>query len=308
MRAKVLFYEVNQVNKTQTNFPTFKPISMAFNYRTLGTRSISALFFVVLLLGCVTWNYLSFTLFFLVVSLGALNEFYNLSAHMEIRPYRIAGIMCAVLLYLLFVRFEIFAPLTFSHYLFVIWMLPVLILGLLVFTRDREPISAGIYTIVGLIYCVLPFALLHRIVFRQEDGEVIYDPSVILGMIFLIWANDTFAYLCGNMFGKNKMIERISPGKTWEGTIGGVVISFGVSFLIRNYMQPGSGALWPILGIVVPILATIGDLVESMLKRKAGVKDSGSVMPGHGGLLDRFDSLVFVSPFVVVIIGLLELN
>jgi phosphatidate cytidylyltransferase len=101
------------------------------------------------------------------------------------------------------------------------------------------------------------------------------------------------------------MMERISPGKTWEGTVLGVLITFGLSFVLRDVILQEKGFLWPVLGLMVPILATIGDLVQSMLKRQAGIKDSGSIMPGHGGVLDRFDSLIFVSPFVVAVLKLL---
>jgi phosphatidate cytidylyltransferase len=127
-------------------------------------------------------------------------------------------------------------------------------------------------------------------------------------VILLIWSNDTFAYLAGNLAGKHKMVERISPGKTWEGTIGGIIITFGLSFLVGDLVRSTETTLWPVLGVVVPVLATIGDLVQSQLKRKAGVKDSGSIMPGHGGVLDRFDSLIFVIPFVFVIVKLLQLH
>jgi phosphatidate cytidylyltransferase len=102
------------------------------------------------------------------------------------------------------------------------------------------------------------------------------------------------------------MIERISPGKTWEGTLFGIAVTFGVSFLIRYYLfEHDDGYLWPLLVVLVPVLATLGDLVESLLKREAGVKDTGHLLPGHGGVLDRFDSLIFVSPFVVVLSKLL---
>jgi phosphatidate cytidylyltransferase len=140
------------------------------------------------------------------------------------------------------------------------------------------------------------------IVESTKNDVVDYQPMILLGIIFLIWSNDTFAYLGGSLFGKNKMIPRISPGKTWEGTVFGVLVSFGVSFLIKNYLVKSETTIWPVLGILVPVFATIGDLVESMLKRQAGVKDSGNLMPGHGGALDRFDSLIFVTPFVVVLL------
>jgi phosphatidate cytidylyltransferase len=138
----------------------------------------------------------------------------------------------------------------------------------------------------------------------SADTDENFDPLPILGIIFLIWSNDTFAYLGGSLYGKNKMIERVSPGKTWEGTLTGIVITFALSFLFDTLICPLHGSLWLILGICVPILATIGDLIESKLKREAGVKDSGSIMPGHGGILDRFDSLIFVAPFAYLILSL----
>jgi phosphatidate cytidylyltransferase len=136
-------------------------------------------------------------------------------------------------------------------------------------------------------------------------GVPAYDPWLVFGVILLIWSNDTFAYLSGSIAGRHKMMERISPGKTWEGTVLGVLITFGLSFVLRDVILQEKGFLWPVLGLMVPILATIGDLVQSMLKRQAGIKDSGSIMPGHGGVLDRFDSLIFVSPFVVAVLKLL---
>ncbi len=281
---------------------------MAFNLRSLGIRSLSALFFVVLLLGSVTWNYISFSLFFLVVSMGALHEFYNMVAHTGAKPYRALGYLGGLALYFLFLNISAFTHAPAANYLFFILLMPVFVSGISIFSKDREPVSAAMYTVEGLIYCVLPFALLHKCAFSSTGASDVYDPRLILGIIFLIWSNDTFAYVTGNLIGRHKMIERISPGKTWEGTIGGIVITFAVSFLIRAYVAPGHGLLWPVLGVAVPVLATMGDLVQSMLKRKAGVKDSGSIMPGHGGILDRFDSLIFVSPFVVVLVSFLEMH
>ncbi len=281
---------------------------MGLNLRSFGTRTISALFFVVLMLGSLGWSYFSFTVFFLFVALGSLHEFFVMMRHMGLRPFTIAGFASALFLYLLFVDLSWISPLLNQHTLLPLaLLLPGVIATASVFRAKNEPVNEAIFTTAGIIYCVLPFALLHLIVLNN-NGIGSYSAVRLLGVILLIWSNDTFAYLSGNFFGKNKMVERISPGKTWEGTAGGLLITFALSFIIRNQLIGGTGPLWPILGIVVPVMATIGDLVQSMLKRKAGVKDSGTIMPGHGGLLDRFDSLIFVSPFVVVLFLLLELN
>lgn len=292
---------------------------MALNLKTLATRSMSAVVFVVLLVGCVYWNYISFSLFFFAVSMIGLHEFYKIAEKMGAKPIRIIGYTIAILTYLGFMSFDNFTSLNYALILnnargiIVSSMIlgPFLIFAIALFRRKENAIQSVMYTIGGIIYAVLPFALLNQTVFYNEEcnncegiNGVFFAPKLILGIIFLIWSNDTFAYLGGGLFGKNKMIERVSPGKTWEGTIIGVLITFGLSFSFDHIFNLG-GYIWPMLGIIVPVLATIGDLVESKLKREAAIKDSGSIMPGHGGILDRFDSLIFVSPFVFVFFKLI---
>ena len=280
---------------------------MALNLKTLATRSLSGAVFVILLIGSLLWNYVSFSIFFFIVAMLALNEFYKIAGRLGAQPYKIAGFVIGVLVYVFAVRFDyLLAENNYKHrYLQAILILSTFLIMLVALFNKREnPVMNALYTLMGLVYAVLPFALLHSLVVVElnEVSMVEYHPLVLLGIIFLIWSNDTFAYLGGSLFGKNKMIPRISPGKTWEGTIFGVIVSFGISFLIKNYLVKSQTNLWLVLGVLVPILATIGDLVESMLKRQAGVKDSGNLMPGHGGALDRFDSLIFVTPFAVVLL------
>lgn len=281
---------------------------MALNLKTLGTRSLSALVFVILLIGCVYWNYYTFSLFFLAVSIIGLNEFFKIAEKLGAKPYKIIGYLSAFILYFNFTSFNelstdaVYRLQTIFHSAVII--LPFLILTVALFSKEPDSIKNAMFTIGGALYAVLPFALLNVTVFFSEEGWGInFEPKLILGVIFLIWSNDTFAYLGGSLFGKNKMIERVSPGKTWEGTAIGVIITFAISFSF-NLIYPISGPFWPILGFSIPILATIGDLIESKLKREAGIKDSGNIMPGHGGILDRFDSLIFVSPFAYLIFSL----
>jgi phosphatidate cytidylyltransferase len=187
---------------------------MAFNFRSLGVRSLSALVFVVLLLGSVTWNYLSFSLFFLVVAMGALHEFYNIMDHMALQPFRRLGYLGGLLLYGLFINTGVFTGTPPSNNLiFVSIALPLIISAASIFSRRPHAVTAAIYTTSGLIYCVLPFALLHKIVIEQYGGAPpAYEPGTLLGVILLIWSNDTFAYLVGNLTGRHKMIPRVSPG------------------------------------------------------------------------------------------------
>jgi phosphatidate cytidylyltransferase len=279
---------------------------MALNFKTLGTRSLSAVFFVLILLGCLLWNYYSFTIFFFAVSMIGLNEFYNIAEKMDAKPFRIIGFICALVLYVVFVD-ESINPLSCFQKpagAFIV-LLPFLIFAGGMFSKETNSIRSSLFTIGGIIYSVLPFALLNQTAF-YDDGcnDATYTPWLILGIIFLIWSNDTFAYLGGSLFGKHKMIERVSPGKTWEGTLIGILLTFALSFTFNIWVYRLDPVIWPVLGIFIPVLATIGDLVESKLKREAGIKDSGTIMPGHGGVLDRFDSLIFVSPFVFVLFRL----
>jgi phosphatidate cytidylyltransferase len=273
---------------------------MALNIKTLGIRALSALVFVVILVGCLLWNYYSFSVFFFVVAMMGLNEFYTLSEKFDAKPYKIMGFVSGAITYLLF------TPLFASSVIYVITLIPFIIFLVALYNRRNNPIQNALFTISGILYAVIPFGLLHGLVLKPGEGTMEFNPYLLFGIILLIWSNDTFAYLGGSLFGKHKMIERISPGKTWEGTIFGIVLTFVLACVIGKYVQ-GNMALWSILGVTVPLLATVGDLVESMIKRQAGIKDTGSIMPGHGGVLDRFDSLIFVSPFVFVILKLIVL-
>jgi len=150
-------------------------------------------------------------------------------------------------------------------------------------------------------YITLPFIFIVKISFGTND----YNPKIIIGLFVLIWTNDTFAYLVGKSIGKHKLFERVSPKKTIEGFLGGVVFAILAGFLISKfYIQPNpafsnkSILIWTIIAIIVSVFGTIGDLIESKFKRIAGVKDSGSIMPGHGGILDRLDSVIFVAPII----------
>ena len=169
------------------------------------------------------------------------------------------------------------------------------------FYDSVQKISTSSKYLYLLGYITLPFVFIVKISFGTND----YNPKIILGLFVLIWTNDTFAYLVGKSMGKHKLFERVSPKKTIEGFLGGVVFAAFVGFLISKlYIQPKpefsskSILIWTIIALIVSLFGTIGDLIESKFKRIAGVKDSGSIMPGHGGILDRLDSVIFVAPII----------
>ncbi|RXM42203.1 phosphatidate cytidylyltransferase [Flavobacterium sp. YO64] len=172
---------------------------------------------------------------------------------------------------------------------------------LFLFYDSVQKVSISSKYLYLLGYITLPFVFIVKISFGTND----YNPKIILGLFILIWTNDTFAYLVGKSMGKHKLFERVSPKKTIEGFLGGAVFAAFAGFLISKlYIQPNpafsakSILIWTIIALIVSVFGTIGDLIESKFKRIAGVKDSGSIMPGHGGILDRLDSVIFVAPII----------
>ena len=172
---------------------------------------------------------------------------------------------------------------------------------LFLFYDNIQNVSTSSKYLYLLGYITLPFIFIVKISFGTND----YNPKIILGLFILIWTNDTFAYLVGKSMGKHKLFERVSPKKTIEGFLGGVVFAAFAGFLISKlYIQPKpefsskSILIWTIIALIVSLFGTIGDLIESKFKRIAGVKDSGAIMPGHGGILDRLDSVIFVAPII----------
>lgn len=284
---------------------------MALNPKTLATRAATAAVFVGVLLSCILSGYLSFTFLFLVVSVWGLIEFYQLAEKLEAKPFRVVGIMAGVALYA-----SASMPGTFYNVRYLVHCIPFFVFLVFIaalFSKDDKPVLNAVYTIAGTVYAVLPFAVLNRIAVmvptipqRLNSALPDYNAHIILGIILLIWANDTFAYLVGSLIGKNKLYERISPGKTWEGSAGGGLLTIASTLIIANWYKELALHQWIVIAVIVVVFGTIGDLVESMLKRQANVKDSGKIMPGHGGILDRFDSLLFVSPFIYAYLSLIR--
>lgn len=175
------------------------------------------------------------------------------------------------------------------------------------YLKNENPVNSWAYTMLGQMYIVLPFSLINVLAFQQVGpGQITFDFLLPLSIFIFLWTNDTGAYVCGSLFGKHKLFPRISPKKSWEGSIGGGILVLIVAGVI-GYFANNSGKphvlsipAWVGLGLVVVFFGTWGDLVESLLKRTLGVKDSGNILPGHGGMLDRFDSSLLAIPAAVV--------
>ncbi|MBR5029251.1 MAG: phosphatidate cytidylyltransferase, partial [Bacteroidales bacterium] len=188
---------------------------------------------------------------------------------------------------------------------FILMLLAFLLLFLLflyqLWQHDERPFESIAYTVLGVVYIAFPLAFTHLLAKPSFiDGNSEYMPFVLLGIMILQWTSDTFAYLTGITIGRHPLFARHSPKKSWEGFCGGMAFSILAGYLIGSYFDtPFDVADWMIMGAMVPVTGTLGDLTESMFKRSMGLKDAGKIMPGHGGLLDRFDSLLMSTPFLL---------
>lgn len=278
----------------------------------LTTRTLSGAVFVAILVSGIIIGYETYLLLMLIIIGLTLNEFFNMVKESGVAPNFSLGLIAGLGT---FISFFVFA---FGGYQDVVYLaFPLLIyIGIFIselFRNKSNPFTNVAMTLLGVFYIAIPFSILNFLVFLQFsnlDG-VIFDYYYILALFILVWTNDTFAYLTGMAIGKHKFFERISPKKTWEGIIGGIVFTAGMSvalFYLYPHVAPlgklGFSGLtlqvWVGLGVVVSIFADLGDLVESMLKRSLGIKDSGNIIPGHGGMLDRFDAILLAAPAAFV--------
>lgn len=255
-------------------------------------RTLTAGAFVAVLLGATWFNQLSFSLLFLVITILGLWEFYTLSEKGGSSPQKIAGTIAGAFLFIS--NYWVVAG---NHSLrMLVVNIPVLFLIFILelFRKKEKPFENIALTFLGIIYVAFPFSLLHHIL--TIGGNYSYE--ILFGCWFILWSNDSGAYLAGSAFGKNKLFPRVSPGKSWEGSIGGAIIAYIITWIISGWYTGISRTDWYVIASILIVIGTLGDLVESLYKRSLNVKDSGTLLPGHGGILDRFDSLLMAVPFV----------
>jgi len=257
------------------------------------TRAITALFFVIVVLASILVNVHLFTVFFLVLSLCCLYEFYRIVGDAQGKPNTWLGMLSGGSAFGLYAAYQL-GYLPAQSLLGIILLATVVCIAPLYQKGQDKPFSGIAYTFFGIVYVILPFLSFFSLGFLGEG----YDYRLPLGFILILWGNDTGAYLVGKYFGKQRLFERISPKKTWEGLIGGIVFAMILSLVLAHYYPVIGIWLWVGMAWLVSIFGTFGDLVESMLKRSQQVKDSGTILPGHGGLLDRFDGLLLAAPLV----------
>lgn len=243
---------------------------------------------------CVSeWTY--FAVFF-IICLFSLLEFYKLAGFDGLTPQRTFGTLIGVLIFVL--TFLIGKGLMHPKFYFLVFPMMSCVYMIKLYKKaERKPFVNIAFTFLGIFYTAVPFALLNLVVF--EEGTYNYNFEIIFGCLFILWASDTGAYFAGTYLGRRKLFERISPKKTWEGFFGGALLALIFAAGLSHYLHSLSVMQWIVIGIIIIIGGTFGDLVESLLKRSIEIKDSGSSLPGHGGFLDRFDGLLISAPFIV---------
>lgn len=263
------------------------------------TRLLTGVVYVAALSASLLTHQYAFYAFFALVIIGGVLEYYKLMEHVGQKALVLPGIAIALLAF----NGSFMAASGISGFASFFFIIPLVfyIYFKVLFTEGFSAAKNIQATFSGVIYAGLPLAVLPWMVFGA-DG---FSGKFVLGVFVLIWTNDTGAYLSGMAMGKHPFYPRISPKKTWEGTIGGFILTLILSAIISKWLFADDLLVALVLGAVVSVFATLGDLVESMLKREVGVKDSGNILPGHGGVLDRFDSLLFVAPAAFLVYSLL---
>lgn len=278
-------------------------------------RTVTGVAFVAVMVGGILYSPITCGLLFLLINILSVWEFTGLvNSRADVQVNRFITTVAGACLYL-----GVFGFVVGVHDappLFLPWLASIayLLIAELYLRRDN-PINNWAYTMMAQIYVALPFSLLTIVAFAGLPGFMADTTEgcdfmglyYILAIFVLLWCNDTGAYCTGSLIGRHKLFPRISPGKTWEGSVGGAVLAVAASQVFAHFVPTLTALQWAGFAIVVVVFGTWGDLVESLLKRQLGVKDSGNILPGHGGMLDRFDSSLLAIPATVVYLSLLSL-
>lgn len=263
--------------------------------KDLRKRVFTALLFGMVVIGSIWLGALSFSVLVFFISLLALFEFYRMHADDMIQAQVFSGVFTSQLVFvlLLLVWHQVFSP----QVLYLAAPLFFVVFIIELFRKKSRPFLNIAVTITGFIYITLPLILFSAIAFKGNETSG-FNGGLILGILSLLWVYDSGAYFIGSRFGRTRILERISPKKSWEGFSGGMVAAVLAARIISKIVTTITLTDWIIVALIISVFGTLGDFVESMLKRSHNVKDSGNLLPGHGGLLDRFDGLFGSAPFV----------
>ncbi|WP_028979795.1 phosphatidate cytidylyltransferase [Sporocytophaga myxococcoides] len=269
-----------------------KLVTKIRNMGNLTQRIIAGLAGAFIMVSAICFNEWSYFALVFTICLLSLIEFYNLIEVAEIKPNKIFGVVSGMMIFTLFFLIEK-QVLTFDCY-FLLFPFLFLLFLMELFRKNDKPFFNIAFTFLGNIYIALPFGLLNVCAFYLQE----YNFHIILGILLILWANDIGGYVAGMALGKTKLFFRISPKKTWEGSIGGGLFALAIGFTLSLFWKELDTLHWLIMAAIIVVVGSYGDLVESLLKRSLAIKDSAQTIPGHGGFLDRFDGLLLSSPFI----------
>jgi len=267
-------------------------------------RAITAFFFVILIIASITINKYLFGILFLIVNALVLTEFYTLVEKGGFTPQKRYGVLIGSIVFGL----SFLAANNIVSQSILILIIPLIIISFIIeiYSKSEHPFTSLSFTFFGIVYITMPFSVLNYISAPDVTNNV-FSYKILLPFFAILWASDTGAYIVGSLIGKHKLIERISPKKTWEGVFGGIAFSMLTAFIISFFITELSPFSWVLLAIIIAVFGTYGDLSESLLKRRAKVKDSGNLLPGHGGVFDRFDSVTFAAPAAFIFLKIISL-
>jgi phosphatidate cytidylyltransferase len=262
--------------------------------KNLFQRTVSGIIYLVILIGSLFLGKYAFGTVFLLIGLLALVEFYDLAGIPGYTQITVPGLVSGAFIFVL--AFLVASHAVSIRYLALACLLPLLSLIAALYSPKQDFIKDLSKVYLGILFIIIPIAIINYLVFPSINGYE-YTHRVVLGILAMVWINDTGAYVAGSALGRHKLFPRISPKKSWEGLISGTLLTLVLAFWMNRVMGILSVTDWIILAVIVSIFGVYGDLTESMIKRNAGRKDSGNLIPGHGGVLDRIDSILFVMPF-----------
>lgn len=269
-------------------------------FSNLGPRLVTALFGASALVFSIMYSQWTYFIVFFIICLFTLLEFYKLSGLDGMIPQKTFGTISGMVIFCLSFFIER-GDISYRYYFLIFPLVSCVYMIKLYKKTERKPFTNIAYTFLGIFYVAIPIALLNIATFENER----YDYQIIFGCLFILWASDTGAYFAGSLFGKRKLFERISPKKSWEGFVGGAILATAFAYGMPYFFtaighEPSIKSWqWMVIGVIIIVGGTFGDLVESLLKRSIEIKDSGTSLPGHGGFLDRFDGLLISAPFIV---------
>ncbi len=272
-------------------------------------RTVTGAFIVIFVLGGLWLHPVTFFIVGAVMIGGTQHEYYMMVRGTGVRPQLVTGIISGFILYFTSTMIAI-GWIPAKGFLVLIPVISI-VMFIELFRNVERPFDSLAHTFFSILYTAVPFSLFPFSAFNQTGLEPLlqmegirFSPGILIGFFLLLWTNDTGAYLVGSLIGKHRLFERISPKKSWEGFFGGMILTLLVARLFSGWLGVADTTGWMIIAFIISVAGTLGDLLESMLKRSLGLKDSGTVMPGHGGFLDRFDSVVVAFPLVYLYLAL----